>query len=68
MKLISESLDEFLNEESKGEKKFKKVLHHWKEGKQHIGKSKKTVPKTPEGQKQAIAIAFSEKKKAEKGK
>jgi len=41
------------------------VMHHWKEGEQHIGKSDKKVPKTKKGQKQALAIAFSEKRKAE---
>lgn len=41
------------------EKKLKKVMHHWKEGDQHIGKSKKKVPRTKAGQKQAVAIAMS---------
>lgn len=70
--LVNRSLDEFLFEakaakkkETKGEKKFKKVMHHWKEGEQHIGKSDKKVPKTKKGQKQALAIAFSEKRKAD---
>ena len=70
--LVNRSLDEFLFEakqakkkETKGEKKFKKVMHHWKEGEQHIGKSDKKVPKTKKGQKQALAIAFSEKRKVE---
>ena len=68
--LVNTNLDEFLNEakkekKTKGEKKFEKVMHHWGEGEQHIGKSKKKVPRTKKGQKQAIAIAFSEKEKAE---
>jgi len=65
--LVNVNLDEFLFEKSgvpktkKGkEKKFKKVMHHWKEGEQHIGKSEKKVPHTKEGQRQALAIAFSE--------
>ena len=63
--IVNESLDEFLNEKhkvpttKKGKKsKFKKVLHHWKAGEQHIGKSDKTVPHTKKGQKQALAIAY----------
>lgn len=35
-------------------------MHHWKEGEQHIGKSDKKVPRTKEGQKQAVAIALSQ--------
>lgn len=64
--LVNQNLDEFLNEAKKvpktkkrKEEKFKKVMHHWKEGEQHIGKSDKTVPKTKKGQKQAVAIALS---------
>jgi len=68
--LVNQNLDEFLNEakkekKTKGDKKFEKVMHHWKEGEQHIGKSKKKVPRTKAGQKQALAIAFSEKEKTE---
>jgi len=67
--LVNNNLDEFLfeakNPKTKGDKKFSKVMHHWKEGDQHIGKSDKKVPKTKKGQKQAVAIAFSEKKKIE---
>jgi len=69
--LVNANLDEFLfeskksNKKTKGEKKFDKVMHHWKEGEQHIGKSDKKVPKTKRGQKQALAIAFSEKSKLE---
>lgn len=64
--LVNANLDEFLFEKEgvpktkKGkEKKFKKVMHHWKEGEQNIGKSDKKVPITKEGQKQAVAIALS---------
>jgi hypothetical protein len=39
--------------------KVAKVMHHWKEGEQNIGKSDKKVPMTTEGQKQAVAIALS---------
>jgi hypothetical protein len=68
--LVNENLDEFLFEakkkrKAKGEKKFDTVMHHWKQGKQHIGRSDKYVPKTKKGQKQALAIAFSEKKRVE---
>jgi len=68
--LVNQNLDEFLFEakkakKTKGEKKFSTVMHHWKEGEQHIGKSDKKVPKTKKGQKQALAIAFSEKSKLE---
>ena len=38
-------------------------MSDWEEGKQHIGKSKKKVPRTKRGQKQALAIAFSQKEK-----
>jgi hypothetical protein len=63
--LVNQNLDEFLNEakvpKTKKAKKEKmaKVMHHWKEGEQHIGKSKKKVPRTKSGQKQAIAIGLS---------
>jgi hypothetical protein len=64
--LVNQNLDEFLYEKEdvpktkKGkEEKFEKVMHHWKEGEQHIGKSDKKVPKTKKGQKQAVAIALS---------
>lgn len=40
-------------------KKMKKVMNEWKGGSLNIGKSKKTVPTTKKGQKQAIAIAMS---------
>jgi len=70
--LVNKNLDEFLFEakktkkpKTKGDKKFDKVMHHWGEGEQHIGKSDKKVPKTKKGQKQALAIAFSEKSKLE---
>jgi hypothetical protein len=40
--------------------KVAKVMHKWKQGKEHIGKSEKTVPMTKKGQKQAVAIALSQ--------
>lgn len=65
--LVNQNLSEFINEAKKmpktkkaKEAKFKKVMHHWKEGEQNIGKSDKKVPKSKKGQKQALAIAFSE--------
>lgn len=39
---------------------FKGILHEWKEGELHSGSSKGPVVKN---QKQALAIAFSEKRK-----
>lgn len=66
--LVNQNLDEFLFEARKEkvpttkkgkDAKVKKVMHHWKEGEQHIGKSDKFVPKTKKGQKQAVAIAMS---------
>ena len=64
--LVFESLDELFEAKYKvpktkkgKEKKFKEVMHHWKQGEQHIGKSDKKVPKTKKGQKQAIAIGLS---------
>ena len=62
-KLVSESFEDALLEKKKPTKKqsnkVAKVMHHWKEGKQHIGTSDKFVPKTKKGQKQAVAIALS---------
>lgn len=70
MRLVCESLEDFLlvekKKETKEQKKFHKVMSHWKEGEQHIGKSKKKVPVTKKGQKQAIAIAFSQIGKSKK--
>ena len=40
--------------------KVAKVMHKWKQGEEHIGKSEKTVPVTKKGQKQAVAIALSQ--------
>jgi len=64
--LVNSNLDEFINESEEmpktkkaKEEKFKKVMHHWKEGEQHIGKSDKKVPKTKKGRQQAIAIGLS---------
>ena len=65
-KFVNESLDEFLFEKRKvpktkegKRKKMKTVMHHWKQGKLHIGKSDKKVPKTKESRAQAIAIGLS---------
>jgi hypothetical protein len=46
--------------------KVKKVMHEWKMGELNIGKSKKTVPTSKKGQKQAVAIALSKAKRAKK--
>ena len=35
-------------------------MGEWKEGELNIGKSDKKVPRTKEGQKQAVAIALSQ--------
>lgn len=40
-------------------KEIAKVMHTWKKGEEHIGKSEKTVPKTEAGREQAVAIALS---------
>lgn len=45
--------------------KEKKVMHEWKEGKLHSGSKKGPVVKN---QKQAVAIAISEARKAKKKK
>lgn len=65
-KFVNESLDEFLFEKKRvpktkegKRKKMEKVMHHWKQGQLHIGKSDKKVPKTKAGQKQSIAIGLS---------
>lgn len=52
------SIDEKASEERKAE--VAKVMHKWKQGKEHIGTSEKTVPVTPKGRKQAIAIALNQ--------
>jgi hypothetical protein len=49
----------------KAEKKVEKVMHEWKEGELHSG-SKKGPPVT--SQKQAVAIALSEARKAKRKK
>lgn len=54
-----ETLDEAKATEAQKEK-VAKVMHKWKQGKEHIGKSDKTVPVTKKGQKQAVAIALSQ--------
>lgn len=48
---------------SAGERKFDKVLHEFKEGKLHSGSKKGPKVKS---RKQALAIAFSEKRKPKK--
>lgn len=53
------TLDEAKATEAQKEK-VAKVMHKWKQGKEHIGKSDKTVPVTKKGQKQAVAIALSQ--------
>lgn len=47
-------------ESKKAQKKVKKVLHEWKEGKLHSGSKKGPVVSN---QKQAVAIALSEARK-----
>jgi hypothetical protein len=47
-------------------KKSKKIMKEWKAGELNIGKSKKTVPTSKKGQKQAIAIMLSETGKSKK--
>jgi len=49
----------------KEQKKFKKVMHEWDEGKLHSGSKKGPVVSN---RKQAIAIAMSEGRKAKTGK
>jgi len=49
----------------KAKKKIKKVMHEWKEGELHSGSKKGPVVKN---QKQAVAIALSETRKAKKKK
>jgi hypothetical protein len=57
-KAAAGTLEEKASEEQKA--KVAKVMHKWKQGKEHIGKSEKTVPVSKKGQKQAVAIALSQ--------
>ena len=43
-----------------------KVIGEWAGGKLNIGKSEKTVPETPAGRKQAVAIGLSMMGKSKK--
>jgi len=47
-------------------KKTEKIMKEWKSGELNIGKSKKTVPTTKKGQKQAVAILLSQMGKSRK--
>lgn len=50
-------------------KDFEGVMHEWKEGGLHSGSKKgKQVPHTKKGQKQALAIAFSEQRQMGRGR
>lgn len=50
-------------------KSFEGVMHEWKEGALHSGSKKgKQVPHTRQGQKQALAIAFSEQRRLKRGR
>lgn len=51
---------------SKAMKKSEKIMKEWKAGELNIGKSKKTVPTTKKGQKQAVAIMMSQLGKSKK--
>jgi hypothetical protein len=53
------------NKKPKAKAKVKKVMHEWKEGELHSGSKKGPVVKN---QKQAVAIALSEARKATKKK
>lgn len=50
-----------MKKQSKGKKKVEKVMREWKEGELHSGSKKGPVVQS---QKQAVAIALSEARKA----
>lgn len=49
-------------------RKLKKIFHEWKAGTLNIGRSKKKVPRSKRGHRQAIAIALSEQRRVLAGK
>lgn len=67
-KIKSIKEEDQIDEASERQKRvISKVMKKWKQGKEHIGKSDKTVPNTPTGQKQAVAIALSKAGMSKKG-
>lgn len=60
-------LIEELMAKSRTEKKIAKVMHKWGKGEEHSGsKHGPVVPHTKAGQKQALAIAYSEARRGKK--
>jgi hypothetical protein len=53
---------------TKSQKKGAKIMHEWGQHTLNIGKSKKLVPHTKTGQRQAIAIMLSQMGKSKKKK